>query len=182
MVYKARLGLAFFMISCIAIGHAVWAQPITSVKNLEVIDAQGRKVGDVIDIVDQLPLVVYRFNDQFITIAAAENGLIGNTILLYSSNDCSGPPFLPDSSAQFFGVLTPLLPPVAVAPPGSTVYLSTPGASSQMIAAGSGQAEVGDCQVLPEQQTVPVFEAQPVLDLDTLFTSPFRLQEAAGVP
>jgi hypothetical protein len=166
MVHKTPLGLAFFIVGFIAIGHMVWAQPFTAVKNLEVIDAQGQKVGDVIDIVDQLPIVVYRFNDQFFTISVTDNALGGNSILLYGSNDCSGPPLLLDNSAQFLGLVTPLIPSFAIAPPGRTVYLPKAGASSQMIALSSWQAEVGDCQVFPEQQTGPAFEAQPMLNLD----------------
>lgn len=127
------------------------AQVLTPVNNLEVVDAAGRKVGNVIDLQEhQFPIVTHSINGQLFTITVAENALTGNFLLFFQSADCSGTPFLPDNSIRRDGVVMPLLPPVAIVPPGSTLYLPDPRFSSQDIAVRSVQFSTGICQVLAE--------------------------------
>ena len=172
------MGVVLMILTSFASAQIAFAQTLTPLKNLEVVDATSRKVGDVIDLIQgQFPLVAYQLNGQVFAIVVAENSLGGNGPLLFQSANCLGTPFLPDNSIQPTGIVIPLLPSVAIAPPGNTLYLPTLNLRSQSITARSVQFAVGSCQVLPEPATGLAFRAQAMMNLDTLFTPPFRVQE-----
>jgi hypothetical protein len=148
---------------------------------LEVVDATGSKVGsDVISVQEQGPSVAFNLDGRVFALVVTQNGFDGSSLLLFASPDCfgTGTPFLLDNSLFFpSGAVDPaILPPVAIAPPGSTVYLPVPGSPSQSLAVSTLLFADGTCRALPEPATVQAFPAQALGDLSTQFVPPFRVQ------
>ena len=167
---------------------------------LEVVDANGTKIGSdvigvsgtediviggflVIDYRGQLPRVAFNLDGRVFALLVTQTGFFSDhnpglqNLLVFASPDCSGPPFMEDISATVG--LPLLLSPVAVAPPGQTVYLPVPGSSGQDLNVGSFQLEDGFCQPVPAEIqpfTVLAVPAQGLLDLSTQFVPPFRVQ------
>jgi hypothetical protein len=107
----------------------------------------------------------------------------GSAFLYFVSSDCTGTPFLPGQSPLLVGAdlsgysLTggSLLPPVAVASPGQTVYAPDPAAPVQSIVAGSILIE-GMCTPLSGSSATEVRPALSLIDLERFFTPPFSIR------
>jgi hypothetical protein len=157
-------------------------------QSLEVVDTNGDKVGssDVLGVQERGPIVAFDLDGRVFTLLVTQNSFEGASSLLFTSPNCftTGTPFLPDTSLVFpSGAAEPaLLPAVAVAPPGKTVYLPVPGSPSQSIAIGSVLLSDGTCQAPSQPTTVPAFPAQAVRDLSTQFTPPFQVQFGSFLP
>jgi hypothetical protein len=177
-----RAHLVLLVLTLLVVGSVsrtpVRAQP------LEVVDANGTKIGsDVIGVIGQLPRVAFNLDGRVFALLVTQTGFFSDhnpglqNLLVFASPDCSGPPFVEDISATV--ELPLLLSPVAVAPPGQTVYLPVPGSSGQNLNVGSVQFEGGFCPPVPAESqpfTVLAVPAQGLLDLSTQFVPPFRVQ------
>jgi hypothetical protein len=148
---------------------------------LETVDANGTKVGlYVLSVQEQTPLVVFNAPDgRVFTLRVTHSSFLADFgTLLFASPDCTGTPFL--SNTGFFlpsGAVEPtVFPPVAVVPPGNTVYLPVPGSLSQEVAVGSVLYADGTCEAFEEPSPALVSPAQAIGDLNTQFTPPFRVQ------
>ncbi|HEV8717356.1 MAG TPA: hypothetical protein VGX03_31615 [Candidatus Binatia bacterium] len=176
-----------------------WAQSLKKRTILTVVDARGKKVGKVFGVTGSF--LVRRFfgvvpapsgvlvafqvkgHPPFMVGVVADR-FIGNSPVVFASTDCSGTPFLPDStpilvgadlSSDAVGTGDALLPPVAVASPGQTVYLPDPVAPSQRIVEGSLLIN-GTCSPVSGSSPTDVHPALALIDLERVFTPPFRLR------
>jgi hypothetical protein len=144
--------------------------------SLEIVDAQNARVGAVMGIQGQFPTVLFRVNNRLFPLLVGQEHLTGTGPLLFQTTNCSGTPFLQDAGVLPNGIVPLLLPPVAVVPPGSRVFLPTVGSSSQSINVQSVRYTIGSCQRLPQATPVAAFPAAVVMNLDTQFTPPFRIR------
>ena len=151
---------------------------------LAVFDAKGDMVGNVVGLatpVTPLQSVVVALKvgkrKTVFALQVFRDRFEGNVpTLLFESPTCSGTPLL--ISADQAKTLTPV---VAVASPGSTVYLADPEATPRTITVGSEQAADGTCTTPTGPDGAPVTQANavpalPVIDLNTRFTPPFSVR------
>jgi hypothetical protein len=138
---------------------------------LEIVDANGSKIGSDVIGADEAGFVRVAFNldGRVFTLLVTQNDVVSDLRLIFASSDCTGNPFLLDTSPS-------LVTPTAVVPPGNTVYLPVLNSSSQSITVGSLMSSDGTCEAIPEPFELPVFPAQGIADLNTQFIPPFRVQ------
>jgi hypothetical protein len=168
----------------LAVAVMVWlvitaadAQPrLKSVESLVVVDATGKKVGEVIETgFENLAEVAFEVDGLVFTLFTRPDGLFfsGTYILYFESTDCTGTPLIsPDPGG--------LLQVAAVGPPGMTVYGPDSSATPQTITTRSSinrftGACIDDLDIA--RNMVP---ALPLIDLDPLFTPPFKVKVAKG--
>ena len=96
--------------------------------------------------------------------------------MVFNSNDCSGPPLiqvwgLTNFNPGFFSLS-------AVSTPGRTLYLEKPAAFPLILDTFSGSrvSFQGVCVPTTNSTHSLYFPADPVIDLDTLFTPPFSVR------
>ena len=147
-----------------------------SPKGIAVVDANGKRVGTVVEARLREVTIALIVNDRRVLLDVISPvsteyypPFRGATFVAFESRDCSGPPFLFENSDR-------LLDAGAVAFPGMTLYLpAVPGAAPVTIASASS-AGVAGCQTIEhpfsDRAWVP---AVAVVDLLTLFTPPFRV-------
>ncbi len=154
----------------------------------QVVDADGKLVGDVIGIhfphVQELPGAIVAFNaDGFsVPLLVLRNRFSGGQsfgdTIFFESNDCSGPPFMqsfvPGLPLPFLSELSLLktVRGVVVNEPGNTVY--RPGDTSQSVDVESSRSQSGSACSMSAFTTnlLPAFQ---LLNLD-MFTPPFSLR------
>jgi hypothetical protein len=180
-----------------------WAQSLKKRSHLTVVDAKGKKVGRVLGIaagsrlhpwsiaavgIPEASPVLVAFevsgHPPFV-VGVVSTHFTGNAPLVFVSTDCSGQPFMRASTIFLVGSDlrgynwpategSSLLPAVAVASPGQTVYIPDPATLLQSITEGSLLVD-GTCT--PVTASSPS-DARPVLsliDLERFFTPPFSL-------
>lgn len=160
------------------------------VSNLIVVDAKGKKVGDVISFfinIDSdtqlsmvyLPIIFLNINNHIITLTVFSTYFRGNIEdgVFYKSTDCSGIPFVRDVVGLATNILHPL-PLIAVNSPGNTVYIADPNSipvKNPNIQSGR-RADNHLCQSTGFGDNTFFIQATPLIDLNTLFTPPFSVQ------
>jgi hypothetical protein len=148
---------------------------------IAVYDGNGAKVGDVIDInldftgqFGGTAVIALALDGRFLALRATPSGFQGfHDRLRFESVDCSGTPFLdPRPSA------VALIPPVAVGPPGNTVYVPGPDSSTDTFVERSfivlhQPGRLCEQPVPSQRFGVP---AMSVINLDALFIPPFSVR------
>ena len=167
-----------------------YSQQLRRVDSVKVVDARGRTVGkgastrsvgsgDLAEVV--AVTVILEVDGHLISALAFRNFLSANAVSLqgpwFTSTDCSGTPYLavgePGAAEQG------LLPHVAINVPGDTVYIRDFDAEPQTVTIHSGfvgfpsEQLHGFCGITPAE-SLRMFPARPLIDLDTRFTPPFR--------
>ena len=99
------------------------------------------------------------------------DGFESSDDLAFESTDCSGPPYLISSESGG----PSLFAAASIAPPGHTLYVEDTGASSRSINVGSTLPSVDGCGAFSPPFAMEAIPALTMVDLDTLFTPPFRL-------
>lgn len=181
----------------ISIPAPSWAQSLKKRSQLTVVDAKGKKVGRVFSIGSgtfiRRPagieggagvLVAFQVTGHppFV-LEVTPTHFFGSAYLYFVSPDCSGSPFmqgqvpiLVGADLSGYGVSSSsLLPPVAVAIPGQTVYIPDPAAPVQSIVPGSLLIE-GTCAPLSGSPATDVRPALALIDLERIFTPPFSIR------
>ena len=167
---------AILAITTVLVTSAVYAQTLKSVSTFVVVDANNRVIGraDLGDVARGSDLnLLFQVGEQVFALEVQAAGWRRGeaSSLLFESTDCSGQPFI----SATMEILTPAF----VSPPGNTVYLPIPGSAMQTINPRSERDRDGQCS--PVSFFEPsAFPAQAVINLDTLFTPPFRVQIEAG--
>lgn len=175
-----RLTLPMAISALASLGVQVSAQPV------EVVDVNGVKIGDVIGVDSGFfpePKVALDLDGRLFKVSVNPLGFQGDS-LIFGTPDCTGTAFfldtnipLPDGTS-----VPPLFTPVAILPPGNTVHLPVPGLPGQPLTIGS-ILDDGTCQPLESPiNNVPALSIQPVIDLNTRFLPPFRVQFAPPPP
>jgi len=153
--------------------------PSTSgAKGFKLFDANNKQVGEVMSITPltgNQAVVAVKVNGQKMVFIADPSSLRSFSIfrLWFQSPDttCAGTPLIQVASSPgaYF-----VLPPGVLGPPGTTLYIPDPNAAPQTISVGSQFGSFG-CQsgTFSVPDLVP---ALAVIDLDTLFTPPFRVE------
>jgi hypothetical protein len=144
-------------------------------KTLTVIDAKHKTVGQIgpFQGVCATSAVSYQVGDRRFSVGVDKTGfpkcpfVAGN---FFESDDCSGIPFVfVDTSA--------LVESARVADPGSTVYLPDLDNIQQDFHVRSQPNSFGQVGCFPVDFIIPNAAPEiPIINLDTLFTPPFRIQ------
>ena len=161
-----------------------------SVNHAVVVDSKGKTVGATIGGVGLVtsrftrgtqihPTVLLRVGQHLVAVNVDRDRFFGGT-LFFESPDCSDTPWFPDPPLELGGRRS-LLPQTAIELPGQTLYVEKPGAVSPTVTLRSRRGEgfsscVGENSYSPI--TVPAVQAQPLVDLLTVFTPPFSLRAA----
>ena len=148
------------------------AQEVVDLDRLMLVDANGvhvstSVVGSPLDL-DEVE-ALFQFQGQMFWLKARPEGLMGTDHTLgFASADCTGPAYLfPPGDLP----LVRFFEPVALLPPGQTVWLPVPNAPVTNTFMGSRQGPDGCFQVGAFRNAVA---AQVVLDL-SVFVPPFKM-------
>ena len=168
---------------CILLILSLWVakaqspQPtLQPIERLTVVDAQGKTVGPIVglDMNPQLDdfntWVAFRFNQVVAVINVSKSGFNSpfQPAVYFQSVDCSGTPYIDNR------VAIGMTPVVAVAFPGSTLYVAN-GSVPLTITAQSASQAPGTCEAVPGAQP-EVLPATKGPDLSAHFTPPFSLR------
>jgi hypothetical protein len=150
-----------------------------------VYDANDTKVGELIGSTDrtlQPAEVLFRIDGHSFVLSVFADRFAGTSDRVYFEGDnCVGRSFL-FLSSTLSQVRPTLLPLIAVAPPGSTVYLAENHGPAQTfhynstLTASSLSTAGGVCDSPGGNNPINARQATPLVDLDTMFTPPFRIQ------
>ena len=147
--------------------------PITPVDCAQVIDSQGRKVGNVVDWDWQrfTAVVTFQHQNEVFLLHVQKQRLGGSERLYFTTSDCTGTRFLLVPSLQDERVRSV----AGVDSPSQTLYLGKTDATPQTITVFSTKDFLStSCKVSFGFSTSAV-PGIPVVDLATLFTPPFKV-------
>ncbi len=167
------LTLAFFMSLALQawfLPFAAHAEKLKGFSTFKVVDANGKELGIATAnaLGPNTAILVFEVGGQVFDVQVRGDGFIRSFALVFEFPDttCSGTPLMRVSPHD-------LLTPVAIAPPGSTVYAPDPQAVPRTITEGSFFAG-GSCVSSGfSGSAVPVVA---LVDLDTQFTPPFKIK------
>ncbi len=144
---------------------------------LTVVDANGVAVGSVVDTVTPLgsapsgATVVLRRNNVLFAVGVRAATFVGSSALFFLSANCTispgEQPYVRDNGGVF--------PSVAVAPPGSTVYVQDSSVDASEVGTHSF-IRAGETTCTQSNNTFLSFPAVAIIDLATEFTPPYRVQ------
>jgi hypothetical protein len=140
---------------------------------LVAVDAQGDEIGVVLDVasggsgmITQVGVLYERQGRQYVLTLNRNGFVLTGLTLYYLTPDCTGTAFLPAPPASLFGIYS------EVGVPGRTLYAQN--GPSQTVDWLSMRDSTGVCH--PDTGTASMVPATAVVDLSTLFTTPFRLR------
>ncbi len=173
----------YFIIVVTAVGvlpvPATRGQTFQPIDQLSVVDANGKAVGKLVDLYKGsagTAIVALKAND-FIFTVFIHRDTFETADLCFESADCSGPAVSCDCLDP------PLIGAAAavVSSPGNTLYAPAAGAAPRQVMLQSTRSADGTCQGLSGGFACDVaLPIQPLIDLNTLFTPPFRLAAASA--
>lgn len=187
--------LAFFLVAGAPLTSAQFPQrgqraKIKPIGQLAIVDSNGRIVGAALGGISNhsreieggsslriRSIVLLKVNQQVVPVAVGRDRFYGGGGLFFESENCQGNAWLIEETAS--SEPPPLLPRVAIGPPGQTIYVEAPGGTPQSITTMSGWSDALGCvnQIFAFDQ-VKVIPADPLVDLETEFTPPFSLKAA----
>ncbi len=135
-------------------------------------DANGKKVGRVIDVVapPAYANVTLRIGGITTTAQVSRNALgVGAEQLMFQSVDCTGTAYLEEQPTAIFETLS------SPVEPGATVYAKQPGATVQTVTIAAQKADT-ECDAYTGKNPVQAFPAVPLVDLSGQFTPPFSVR------
>lgn len=168
-----------------AVGRFAREPQVRPVRELVIVDSRGKVLGATVGgasvhKIPQLasndrarPTVLLQVGQQLVAVEVARDRFYPSSVFFEAAN-CLGSPWI------WLGVdplYDPpgLLPASAVAPPGQTLYVQTPGSHLEVRTRRSFLRPDGTCgEAEPFLDTAVA--AQPLVDLDTVFTPPFSLK------
>ena len=153
------------------------------VNHVAIVDSKGKAVGESIGALGgapsgtlMLPAVLLRVGQNLAFVNVDRNGFFGGT-LYFESTNCSGTPWFrsPQPSGR-----PSLLPQTAIGLPGQTLYMEMAGGLTQTVTLRSSMGQDLFCldNRFFSPITVTAVQAQPLVDLLTVFTPPFSLRAA----
>lgn len=160
---------------------AAGAQSFQPIDQLAVVDSNGKTVGKLIDLYkgnSGSAIVALKANDFIFTVWIHRDAFEAAD-LCFESADCSGPAL----SCDCFD--PPLLgaAQAVISTPGNTLYAPAAGATPRPVTLQSTLSSDGTCQNLAGGFTCDVaLPIQPLIDLNTVFTPPFRLVASSAAP
>jgi len=178
--FVAVIGILFLV--------AALAQRPHPIEQLAVYDSDGRRVGPVAGGEDAIggfePLVSFNVEGVPFMLFVFRDGLASNTNVVWESTDCSGEPFI---SLEIGHSAPSSLPIVAVAVPGSTVYVENGTALTVTLRSLSTGPLNLPANTPPFPPTCfpvepnPVVKlravpARPLIDMSTNFKPPFTVR------
>lgn len=145
--------------------------PGPAAKTFAVYDANNNKVGDVISTSSPpaTAMIALQVDTHLLALSVNNNAIDGSTSgpPRFESTNCLGAPLVePGSTHSIF-------PFVTVAPPGRTIYLPDPAAIPRQF---RYRSELNPEGCVPVDDLLVGVPASVLLDLNTLFTPPFRVE------
>jgi len=119
--------------------------------------------------------VLLQVDENVVPVAVGKDAFYGGFGVWYESENCVGTPWVWVGQNPPPNLADPpsLLPRVAVAPPGQTIYIVVPNAEAKVLTFKSANL-LGSCtSASADFEALPT---QPLIDLLTVFTPPFRLR------
>lgn len=182
------LGIPF--LALMILGSVGFAQVphVSSVRELSVVDSKGKTVGITqggifihnveafAPTIEMRTIIILDVDGRLIQVAVNRDQFYGGQVIWFESTNCQGAPWLPAGGFNLEG--PSLLPEVAVAPPGQTIYVAKPGAASQSITINSILDPGTRCRNYTAQ--VQAFPTEALVDLLSVFTPPFTLRGSIG--
>ena len=152
------------------------ATVLDAIDRLTVVDAEGTTVGRALVLKGLNATVALRIDGQVVGLDVFRDFFLGtlDSDLLFESSDCSGPAFIRQEDA-----MASLPAPSFVFAPGRTIYIPDAEAEVRTITVRSSSwRSIRDpyaCGPWHEDPGVLVRPMRPTIDLNTVFTPPFRL-------
>jgi len=201
---EVRRILVLCVLALLALGGILFARPpqetfasrfarqrqVRPVREVTVVDSRGKVVGATLgglglNLADEggisdigtpenkvNPIILLHVEGQLLAVNVARDRFYAANFLYFDSEDCTGSPWVHFDA----GSRLPLLPRIAIALPGQTVYVEVDGAGPQPIPIQSRMRDGRDC----ENVTFPIqnqyVRMQPLVDLSTVFPPPFSLR------
>jgi hypothetical protein len=176
---KCSLAVGAMTLSAL-LGSTVGAQTFQPIDQLSVVDSSGKTMGKLLDLYkgnSGSAIVALKANDLVFTVWIHRDSFETGD-LCFESADCSGPAF----PCECFD--PPLLgaAQAVISAPGNTLYATAAGATPRPVTLRSSSWG-GTCSDLGWENTCDsALPVQPLVDLDTLFTPPFRLVTSSSTP
>jgi hypothetical protein len=162
------------------LGSMVGAQTFQPIDQLSVVDASGKTMGKLLDLYkgnSGSAIVALKANDLIFTAWIHRDGFETGD-LCFESADCSGPAFACDcGDAPLLGAAQ-----AAISAPGNTLYASAAGAIPRPVTFQSEIYSDGTCQNVFGGSCDAALPVQAMIDLNTMFTPPFRLVASSPMP
>jgi hypothetical protein len=151
-------------------GHAVTVQNVTTV---EVLDADNKRLG-TFSYANGSVMMLLDHNVQAVRVK--KSGFVSDWEALFASADCTGIPYMPASEADRHS--NDLVDATLYKQIGSVIWVADPESTTTMVAMHS-RGNLDQCsrkgEGLPPAGTA-VIPLTELIDLNTLFTPPFRLR------
>ena len=145
--------------------------PGPAATTLAIYDANDKKVGDVISTTATTAIVVLQLAEHLLALSVDKNGIYGSSsgFPRFESINCSGPPLV---DIPFTHSIFPFV--TVTGPPGRTIYLPDAEALPQQF---RYRSQLNPAGCVPANDLLTGVPATALLDLDTLFTPPFTVQD-----
>ena len=146
---------------------------VRPVGQVVVVDSKGKIVGNtdggmIGDYFSGRATILLKVDERLFAVRVVKNTLFGFPLYFRFTN-CQGQPWYPVASAD-----QPLWPTAAIFTPGMSVYLPRLDAVVEQITYQSVWQWDGGCRNL--SNTTALIPAEPLIDLDTVFTPPFSVR------
>jgi hypothetical protein len=159
------------------------AQNVLKDRNsLTVVDAKGTKVGELFGVSGPFSsggLMVFEVDQRLVVLGVDALGLSASgATVVFQSATCTGLPFLMLIDNQLAILPRNFFAVRGIGGPGHILYLEHPEAEPFVLDPFSGWRlnPDGICSPTSRSDAVTLIQAQPVVDLDTLFTPPFSVR------
>lgn len=181
------LGLALGSLLITNKSSAEDKESVRPVDQAVVVDVHGHKLGNVVNVNGPLAMVLVEAAGHLVSLNVTPNQLLGTGgPLFFTTNNCTGTPYVAAQPPALVAVST-------LAAPGNSVYVQTPNAIPQLITALSTlpPAPPGVPPIClstvpppppppapppPAPPQVFAVPARRLVDLNTVFTAPFRIR------
>jgi tetrahydromethanopterin S-methyltransferase subunit G len=130
-----------------------------------VVDNTGKKIGSIVGVMQgtRITIVVLPINGQLFPLEVLRDGYVRGGGLFFTSTDCTGQAYVPSGTSPFLET--------RVLSPGNTLHGES--GPAQLVNLQSRFEEGAGC--FAGEFSTTVVPMNPLIDLDTEFTPPFRV-------
>jgi len=161
----------------VCVAATSWAQTLSPLSKLRIYDANGKKVGQVLDLAEAggpfQTRAAFRVGDHAFVLEVSTAGFVGGWSLHYETTDCTGTPYVGGTGL----VETARVEIFPGSPDTLALYVRDPVATPQTVTISSTRSQTGCDQLIPPDSMPDLVPAVRLIDdLSTLYTPPFRVR------